>query len=327
MSNLFAPDCVRALGGVSPARSSSAGGLGRFPGLPFRLPPQSSHSSSSSFDRCVLYLVRPPSPQRPSPAYGSVPPLPRGLALYPVDPLPANLCHRHTPPLLASAEGVGDRGFGMGSLEDLGSVGHALSALRYGRDTAACCAAEIAVHACERVSQSTQGELVLFLMAAPASGRSAVVLYGGQHAEQCDDSEQINIATGLRLIMGSLRTAAAPPALDPTGASLTPPDSPIAADLCGVSSRRRIRSRRDGSLIGLVYATRRFGRPPTCGRPTALAFITAASPVCCIPAIAADGTGGRDAPADGVLPRFAHLFAHGWCRLCHRPCHVGRYRK
>ena len=171
--------------------------------------------------------MRPPSPQRPSPVYGSLPPLPRGLALYPVDPLPANLYHRDTPPLLASAEGVGDRGFGMGSLEDLGSVGHALSALSYGRDTAACCAAEIAVHACERVSKSTQGELVLFLMAAPASGRSAVVLYGGQHAQQCDDSEQNNIATGMRLIMGSLRTAAAPPDLDPTGASLTPPASPL----------------------------------------------------------------------------------------------------
>jgi len=181
--------------------------------------------------------VRPPSPQRPSPAYGSLPPLPRGLALYPVDPLPANLYHRDTPPLLASAEGVGDRGFGMGSLEDLGSVGHALSALSYGRDTAACCAAEIAVHACEHVSQSTQGELVLFLMAAPASGRSAVVLYGGQHAQQCDDSEQNNIATGMRLIMGSLRTAAAPPDLDPTGASLTRPASPIAADLSVESPR------------------------------------------------------------------------------------------
>ena len=154
-----------------------------------------------------------------------------------MDPLPANLYHRDTPPLLASAEGVGDRGFGMGSLEDLGSVGHALSALSYGRDTAACCAAEIAVHACERVSQSTQGKLVLFLMAAPASGRSAVVLYGGQHAQQCDDSEQNNIATGMRLIMGSLRTAAAPPDLDPTGASLTPPASPIAADLSVESPR------------------------------------------------------------------------------------------
>jgi len=96
----------------------------------------------------------------------------------------------------------------MASLEDLGSAGHALSALSYGRETAACCAAEMAVHACERVSQTTQGDLVLFLMAAPANGQSAVVLYGGDHAQQCSSAEQNNIATGMRLIMGSLRNAA-----------------------------------------------------------------------------------------------------------------------
>ena len=133
----------------------------------------------------------------------------------------------------------------MDSLEDLGSVGHALSALSYGRDTAACCAAEMAVHACERVSQSTRGDLVLFLMAAPANGRSAVVLYGGQHAQQCTSSEQNNIATGMRLIMGSLRAAAPPAFAEPTPArtpSHPPPASPRPPsaprrDLSGTSGR------------------------------------------------------------------------------------------
>jgi len=116
----------------------------------------------------------------------------------------------------------------MASLEDLGSVGHALSALSYGRDTAACCAAEMAVHACERVAQSTGGDLVLFLMAAPANGRSAVVLYGGQHAQGCSSAEQNNIATGMRMIMGSLRAAEAPPSFERMSPSLAPP-SPLPA--------------------------------------------------------------------------------------------------
>jgi len=113
----------------------------------------------------------------------------------------------------------------MSSLEDLGSVGHALSALSYGRDTAACCAAEMAVHACEQVSRSTRGDLVLFLMAAPANGRSAVVLYGGQHAQGCDSAQQNNIATGMRLIMGSLRAAPPPSVFNPIGPSIRRPDS------------------------------------------------------------------------------------------------------
>lgn len=99
----------------------------------------------------------------------------------------------------------------MSSLEDLGSVGHALSALSYGRDTAACCAAEIAVHACQGVSQSSRGDLMLFLMAAPVNGQSAVLLYGGEHARLCDNAEQNNIATGMRLIIGSLRSGAPSP--------------------------------------------------------------------------------------------------------------------
>lgn len=80
------------------------------------------------------------------------------------------------------------------SLEDLGSAGHALSTLDYGRDTAACFAAEIAVHAWKRAIWSSQGGLLLALMATPASGRSAVVLHGGQRAASCKNSEQQNNA-------------------------------------------------------------------------------------------------------------------------------------
>jgi len=86
----------------------------------------------------------------------------------------------------------------------------------------------MAVHACERVAQSTGGDLVLFLMAAPANGRSAVVLYGGQHAQGCSSAEQNNIATGMRMIMGSLREAEAPPSFERMSPSLAPP-SPLPA--------------------------------------------------------------------------------------------------
>jgi len=126
-------------------------------------------------------------------------------------------------------------------LEDLGSAAHASSAMSYGRDTAAFCAAKMAVHACERVLQSARGALVLFLMAAPADGQSAVVLYGGQNAQNCSNSEQNNIATGMRRIMGSLRATATAPVLDAT----TPPGTP--ADSHSATPRPPTPAHRDSS--------------------------------------------------------------------------------
>lgn len=96
----------------------------------------------------------------------------------------------------------------MAALESIGSVSHAMSALGCGWDSAACCGAEMAVHACARVSQATDGKIVLFLMAGPSDGRSAVVLYGGPHIGRCDDAKQSSIATGMRMIMSCLRAAA-----------------------------------------------------------------------------------------------------------------------